>query len=57
MLRCVDQMLDDIHQIANETGKELDHQNVQLERMNKKTDKADRDITGLNVRMGRQIRK
>ena len=50
-------MLDDIYLTASATGRELDQQNVQLDRMGKKTEKADSNITGLNVRMSRQIRK
>ena len=57
LFSCVDGMLDDILQTASETGRELDHQNVQLGRMNKKVDDADTNITGLNIRMNRQIRK
>lgn len=57
LFSCVDSMLDDILQTASDTGRELDHHNVQLGRMNKKVDKADTNITGLNARMSRQIRK
>ena len=55
LFRAVGGILDNLHNVAVDMGDELDRQNAQLGRINKKADTNVAHLTDANQRMKRQL--